>query len=130
MNRELVHAPEAPAAVGPYSHAVVAGGLVFASGQIALDPQTGEVVGDDVATQTRLALENLGRVLAAAGSGLDRAVRLTVYLADLADFAAMNRVYAEFFPADPPARVCVAVRGLPRGALVEIEAVAVASSPA
>ena len=116
----------APAAIGPYSQAVKAGGFVFCSGQIPLDPATGEVAAGGIEAQTRRVLENLSAVLAAAGTGLDRVVKTTVFLADMGEFAAMNAVYAGFFPADPPARAAVEVSALPRGVRVEIEAVAVA----
>ena len=118
-----VHTDRAPAALGPYSQAVVSGGLCFTSGQIALSPETGEIVGVDIASQTRQVLENLCAVLAAAGTSAERVVKTTCYLADIADFAAFNAVYAEYFPGKP-ARSCVAVKDLPRGALVEVEAVA------
>ena len=118
-----VHTDRAPAALGPYSQAVVSGGLCFTSGQIALSPETGEIVGADIETQTRQVLENLCAVLAAAGTSAERVVKTTCYLADMADFAAFNAVYAEYFPGKP-ARSCVAVKDLPRGALVEVEAVA------
>ena len=118
-----VHTDRAPAAVGPYSQAVVSGGLCFTSGQIALSPETGEIVGADITTQTRQVMENLCAVLAAAGASPETVVKTTCYLADIADFAAFNAVYAEYFPGQP-ARSCVAVKDLPRGALVEVEAVA------
>ena len=118
-----IHTNRAPAALGPYSQAVVSGGLCFTSGQIALSPETGEIVGADITTQTRQVLENLCAVLAAAGTSAERVVKTTCYLADIADFAAFNAVYAEYFPGKP-ARSCVAVKDLPRGALVEVEAVA------
>ena len=118
-----IHTDRAPAAVGPYSQAVVSGGLCFTSGQIALSPETGEIVGEDISTQTRQVLENLCAVLAAAGASPETVVKTTCYLADIADFAAFNAVYAEYFPGKP-ARSCVAVKDLPRGALVEVEAVA------
>ena len=118
-----IHTNRAPAALGPYSQAVVSGGLCFTSGQIALSPETGEIVGADIETQTRQVLENLCAVLAAAGTSAERVVKTTCYLADMADFAAFNAVYAEYFPGKP-ARSCVAVKDLPRGALVEVEAVA------
>ncbi len=120
--RETVHAASAPAAVGPYSHAVSAGGLLFCSGQIPLDADTGELVGRTPAEQARRCLENLQAVCSAAGTGLERALRLTVYMTDLAAFAEVNDVYASFFAADPPARVAVGVSALPRGAYVEIDA--------
>ena len=118
-----VHTNRAPAALGPYSQAVVSGGLCFTSGQIALSPETGEIVGEDISTQTRQVLENLCAVLAAAGVSAEKVLKTTCYLADIADFAAFNAVYAEYFPGKP-ARSCVAVKDLPRGALVEVEAVA------
>ena len=118
-----IHTNRAPAALGPYSQAVVSGGLCFTSGQIALSPETGEIVGADIETQTRQVLENLCAVLAAAGTSAERVVKTTCYLADMADFAAFNAVYAEYFPGKP-ARSCVAVKDLPRSALVEVEAVA------
>lgn len=118
-----IHTNRAPAALGPYSQAVVSGGLCFTSGQIALSPETGEIVGVDIASQTRQVLENLCAVLAAAGTAAEKVLKTTCYLADIADFAAFNAVYAEYFPGKP-ARSCVAVKDLPRGALVEVEAVA------
>lgn len=125
-DRAVISTGGAPAAIGPYSQAVVAGGLVFASGQIPLDPATGELVSGGAAAQAERALASLRAVLEAAGSGLHRVVKTTVYLADLADFAAVNAVYAGYFPANPPARSTVQVAALPRGAAVEIEAVALA----
>ncbi|HEY3828892.1 MAG TPA: RidA family protein [Solirubrobacteraceae bacterium] len=122
-SREIVSAPDAPAAIGPYSHAVRAGGLLFCSGQIPLDPATGELVGADAAAQADRCLHNLQAVCAAAGATLSRAVRLTIYMTDLARFAEVNEVYGSFFGEDPPARVTVEVAGLPRGALVEIDAI-------
>ena len=118
-----IHTDRAPAAVGPYSLAVVSSGLCFTSGQIALSPETGEIVGADITPQTRQVMENLCAVLAAAGASPETVVKTTCYLADIADFAAFNAVYAEYFPGKP-ARSCVAVKDLPRGALVEVEAVA------
>lgn len=115
----------APAAVGPYVHAVKAAGLLFCSGQIPLDPATGAIVGDTPAEQARRCLQNLAAVCAAAGTSLDNAVKLTIYLTDMGAFAEVNEAYATFFagPAGPPARVAVAVVALPRGAQVEIDAV-------
>jgi 2-iminobutanoate/2-iminopropanoate deaminase len=125
--REPVSAPGAPPAIGPYSHAVRAGDLLFCSGQIPLDPVTGEITGDDVAAQAARCLENLQAVCAAAGTTLRRAVRVTVYMTDLAQFAAVNEVYAALFAGeDPPARVTVGVAALPKGAQVEIDAVVAA----
>ena len=121
--RKTVNADQAPAAVGPYSHAVSASGLLFCSGQIPLDPASGEIVGDTPAEQARRCLENLQLVCEAAGTTLDRAVRCTVYMIDLAAFAAVNEVYAEFFPSEPPARAAVGVSALPKGAQVEIDAI-------
>lgn len=121
--RESVSAPGAPAAIGPYCHAVRAGELLFCSGQIPLDPVSGEVVGATAAEQARRCLENLQAVCVAAGTTLAQAVRVTVYMTDLERFGEVNEVYGELFPADPPARVTVGVAALPRGALVEIDAV-------
>jgi 2-iminobutanoate/2-iminopropanoate deaminase len=122
-DRETVHAPAAPPAIGPYSHAVRAAGLLFCSGQIPLDPATGELVGETSAEQARRCLENLSEVCAAAGTTLDRAVRLTVYMTDLDAFAAVNEVYGSFFTDQPPARAAVGVAQLPKGAYVEIDAI-------
>jgi len=121
--RETVSAPEAPAAIGPYSHAVRAGELLFCSGQIPLDPASGELVGATAAEQARRCMENLRAVCEAAGGSLQRAVRVTVYMTDLQAFAEVNEVYAGFFSEQPPARVAVGVAALPRGAYVEIDAV-------
>ena len=121
--RETVSAPEAPAAIGPYSHAVRAGELLFCSGQIPLDPASGELVGATAAEQARRCMENLMAVCEAAGASLQRAVRVTVYMTDLQAFAEVNEVYAGFFSEQPPARVAVGVAALPRGAYVEIDAV-------
>jgi 2-iminobutanoate/2-iminopropanoate deaminase len=121
--REIVEVASVPAAIGPYSHAVCAGELLFCSGQIPLDPATGELVGETPAEQARRCLENLRAVCEAAGSTLERAVRLTVYMTDLGAFTEVNEVYATFFPAEPPARVTVGVARLPKGAQVEIDAI-------
>lgn len=121
--RQTVTAPDAPAAIGPYSHAVRAGGLLFCSGQIPLDPESGELEGASAAEQARRCLANLRAVCVAAGTTLERAVRVTIYMTDLERFAEVNEVYAGFFAADPPARVTVGVAALPRGAQVEIDAV-------
>jgi 2-iminobutanoate/2-iminopropanoate deaminase len=121
--RESITAPGAPEAVGPYVHAVRTNGLLFCSGQIPLDPKSGEIVGTTPADQAGRCLENLAAVCAAAGATLGDAVRLTVYLTDMGSFAQVNEVYESFFESDPPARVAIAVAGLPRGALVEIDAV-------
>jgi 2-iminobutanoate/2-iminopropanoate deaminase len=122
-DREIINAPGAPPAIGPYSHAVAAGGLLFCSGQIPLDPAGGELIGADAPAQARRCLENLGAVCEAAGTSLARALRLTVYMTDLSAFAAVNDVYGSFFASEPPARVAIEVAGLPRGALVEIDAI-------
>jgi 2-iminobutanoate/2-iminopropanoate deaminase len=129
LSKSIVHTDRAPAAVGAYSQAVRAGSLVFVSGQIALDPQTGELSGDTAARQARQALTNLAEILKAAGTSLDRVVKCTVMLDSIDDFAAVNAVYAEFFPSDPPARAAYAVAKLPRGALVEIDAIALEQGP-
>jgi 2-iminobutanoate/2-iminopropanoate deaminase len=124
QHREPITAIGAPAAVGPYSHAVRAGGLLFCSGQVALDPATGELVGDTVAEQATRCLQNLQAVCAAAGATLDDTVRCTVYLTDLAGaFAEVNEAYAGFFASHRPARVAIGVAALPKGAQVEIDAI-------
>ena len=115
---------KAPGAVGPYSQAIKAKGFVFCSGQIPLDPKTGEMIGEDVQTQTRQVLKNLEAVLVKAGSSLDRVVKTTVLLTTMDDFVPMNEVYAEVFGDHRPARAAFAAVGLPKGALVEIEAIA------
>ncbi len=121
--REPVTAKDAPAAIGPYVHAIRAGGLLFCSGQIPLDPRTGDLVGATPADQAGRCLENLAAVCQAAGASLGDAVKVTVYMTDLSAFAAVNEVYASFFEASPPARVAIGVAALPRGAQVEIDAV-------
>ena len=113
----------APAAIGPYSHAVSAAGLLFCSGQIPLDPETGELIGETPAEQASQCLRNLAAVCAAAGASLADAVRMTVYLTDMGAFVAVNEAYGEFFQADPPARVAIGVAALPKGAQVEIDAI-------
>ncbi|HJX92240.1 MAG TPA: RidA family protein [Pyrinomonadaceae bacterium] len=119
-----VQTESAPAAIGPYSQAIRANGFVYVSGQIPIDPQTGEFVAGGVREQTEQVLKNLSAVLRAAGSGLEQVVKTTVFLADMKEFAAMNEVYSKFFAGEPPARATVAAAGLPRDARVEIEAVA------
>jgi 2-iminobutanoate/2-iminopropanoate deaminase len=116
---------DAPAAIGPYSQAVRAGGLVFLSGQIPLDPTTGQIVAGDITAQADRVMKNLGAILAAAGLGFGDVVRTTIYLADLTHFSAVNEVYARFFAAPYPARVTVQVAALPRASLVEIDAIAI-----
>lgn len=124
MDRTVVRTTDAPAAVGPYSQAIVAAGMVFASGQIPLDPATGQVVEGDIGVMTRRVLMNLEAVLKASGSSLAQTVKITVFLADMNDFQAMNAVFAEFFPTTPPARSTVQVSRLPRDVRVEIDAIA------
>jgi 2-iminobutanoate/2-iminopropanoate deaminase len=121
--REIVEAVGAPPAIGPYSHAVRASGLLFCSGQIPLDPQSGELVGATAAEQAQRCLENLSEVCAAAGTSLKQAVRLTIYTTQLSAFAEINEVYGSFFTEAPPARAAVGVAELPKGALVEIDAI-------
>jgi 2-iminobutanoate/2-iminopropanoate deaminase len=122
--RTPVKTDKAPSAIGPYSQAIKAGGFVFASGQIAIDPQTGEFISGSVAEQTEQVMKNLSALLQASGSSLAHVVKTTVFLADMKDFPVMNEVYAKFFTSEPPARATVAAAGLPRDARVEIEAVA------
>lgn len=124
MARTVIATPGAPGAIGPYSQAIRAGNLVFCSGQIALDPSTGQIVEGDVAAQTRQVLDNLGAVLGAAGSGWHQVVKTTIYLADMNDFGAVNAVYAERVGDEPPARATVEVSRLPRDVRVEIDAIA------
>lgn len=119
-----IHTNQAPAAIGPYSQAVKVGSLVFVSGQIPVDPATGEFAGPDIETQTHQSLKNLKAILEEAGSGLDKVVKTTVFLQDMKDFAAMNGVYAQYFKEPFPARAAVQVGRLPKDALVEIECVA------
>jgi len=124
MNKQIIRTDRAPKAIGPYEQAIKVGEFVYASGQIPLDPKTGNLVEGEIKVQTRRALENLKAVLEAAGSSLDRVVKTTVFLKNIADFAAMNEVYAEYLGAAKPARSTVAVADLPRGALVEIDLIA------
>jgi 2-iminobutanoate/2-iminopropanoate deaminase len=123
--KEEIKTPRAPRAIGPYSQGVKTKGLVFVSGQIPLDPETGELVNSGIGGQTRRVLENLRAVLEAAGAGLDSVVKTTVYLSDLSEFNEMNEVYGEFFKAPYPARATVEVKGLPKGVAIEIDAMAV-----
>jgi 2-iminobutanoate/2-iminopropanoate deaminase len=126
MQRTQVKTEHAPAAIGPYSQAIKAGGMVFAAGQIPLDPATGQIVSGGIQEQTERVLENVRSVLAAAGSSFEAVVKTTVFLKSMSDFAAMNEVYSRYFTGVAPARSTVAVADLPRGALVEIECIALA----
>lgn len=121
---EIIATDKAPAAIGPYSQAVKSGGLLFCSGQIPLCPATGEMVSGDIRQETEQVMKNLGAVLAAAGTGFDRVVKATIYLVDMADFPQVNEIYGSYFSGTKPARATVAVAALPRGAQVEIDAVA------
>ena len=122
-HREPVNAPNAPEAIGPYVHAVKAGGLLFCSGQIPLDPRTGDTVGSTPADQAGRCLENLAAVCQAAGASLGDAVKVTIYMTDMSAFASVNEVYSSFFESSPPARVAIGVAALPRGVQVEMDAV-------
>ena len=122
--REIISTKDAPQAIGPYSQAIKANGFVFTSGQIAIDPSTQQVVAGDVAAQTERVLRNLSEILEAAGSGLGKVVRCTVFLKNMNDFAAMNQVYAKYFSSAPPARSTVEVARLPKDVLVEIDVIA------
>ena len=126
MPREIVSTDAAPRAIGPYSQAIRAGGFLFLSGQVALDPRTGQLVGSDIKQQTRQVLGNVRAILEAAGSSLRQVVKCTVFLADMNDFGPMNEEYGSFFQDQPPARTTVQVAKLPRGALVEIDVIALA----
>ena len=122
--REVISTEGAPKAIGPYSQAIRAGGLLFTSGQVAIDPATQQVIAGDVAAQTERVLKNLGAVLQASGSGFEKVLRCTVFLKNMGDFAAMNEVYARYFTSAPPARSTVEVARLPKDVLVEIDAIA------
>jgi len=125
--KRIISAKNAPAAAGPYSHAVEAGGILFVSGQVALDPATGKLINGGIREQTEQALRNIGAILKAAGYSYADVVKSTVLLSNIEDFKTMNEVYSKFFPSDQPARVAYAVKELPLGALIEIEAIAVKS---
>lgn len=127
MERQIIATERAPKALGPYSQAVCAGAFIFCAGQVPLDPATGKLIAGDIQAQTRRVLQNLSAVLEAANSSLSRVVKTIVFLANLDDFKLMNETYAEFFPSAPPARATVQVARLPAGALVEIEAIALAN---
>jgi 2-iminobutanoate/2-iminopropanoate deaminase len=122
--KQIIQTEQAPKAIGPYSQAIKSNGFVFASGQIPINPETGEFVAGGITEQTEQVIKNLSRVLEAAGSGLNRIVKTTVFLADMEEFAAMNEVYGKFFSEEPPARATVEAARLPRDARVEIEAIA------
>ena len=124
MNRRTIQTDGAPKPIGPYSQAVAAGGFLYCSGQIPLDPASGDMVTGDMGVQTRRVLDNLKAVLASAGAALSDSVKLTVYLADMADFQAVNRVFEEYFPQDPPARAVVQAGALPKGARLELDCIA------
>ena len=124
MKLEILHSDRAPAAIGPYSQAVKCGSMLFCSGQIPLDPATGEMVSGDVTVQAERVMNNIAAVLTTAGIGFDDVVKTTIFLVDMADFAAVNVVYGNRFPSHKPARSTVAVKSLPRGALLEIEVIA------
>ena len=127
MKKEIVSTKDAPAAIGPYSQAIKAAGLVFISGQIPLDPASGEITGDSIEAQTERVIKNLEAVLNAAGSDLDKVIKTTIYLTDLSDFAVVNEIYGSYFNDAPPARATVEVSGLPKGVKVEIDAIALAA---
>jgi len=125
MEKKVVNTDQAPAAIGPYSQAVKVGEMVFVSGQIPIDPATGDIVQGDIKAQTRQVLTNLNAVLTAAGSSLEKTVKTTVYITNMDEFSQVNEVYGEFFTDQPPARACVEVSRLPKGVAVEIDAIAV-----
>lgn len=125
MSMKSIHTNQAPAAIGPYSQAIEANGMIFASGQIPIDPDTGQFVEGGIQEQTRQALTNARNILQAAGTDMENVIKTTVYLSDINNFAAMNEVYAQFFTEPFPARSAVAVKDLPKGALVEIEVLAI-----
>jgi 2-iminobutanoate/2-iminopropanoate deaminase len=126
VEKKVISTDQAPEAIGPYSQAIAVGDHVFCSGQVPLDPASGELVEGNVATQTRRCLENLGAVLEAAGTSFERVAKVTAYLVDMGDFPEFNEVYGQFFSPDPPARATVGVAGLPKGARVEVECIALA----
>ena len=124
LEKKVIQSEKAPKAIGPYSVAIESGGFVFCAGQTGINPATGDLVSADLEAQTRQVLTNLKHVLEAAGTGLDKVVKTTVFLRDMADFPKMNAIYAEYFSTNPPARSTIAVAGLPKGGIVEIEAIA------
>ena len=123
-DKKVIHSDNAPAAIGPYSQAIVSNGMVYCSGQIGLKAEDGSLAGSDIETQTRQVMKNLGEVLKAAGSGFEKVVKCSIFLADMGDFAVVNAIYGEYFQVDPPARETVAVRTLPKNVLVEISCIA------
>ena len=125
MKKEIISTDQAPGAIGPYSQAVKIGEMVFVSGQIPIDPLSGNLIEGDIKTQTRQVLKNVTAVLSAAGTSLDGVVKTTVFITNMNDFSLMNEVYAEFFTSMPPARACVEVSRLPKDVLVEVEAIAI-----
>jgi 2-iminobutanoate/2-iminopropanoate deaminase len=125
MSNIAIHTDNAPAAIGPYSQAIQAGNTIYVSGQLPIDPATGAFAGEDITAQTRQSLTNMKNILQQAGADMCDVVKTTVLLADIADFAAMNAVYAEFFTENCPARACFAAKALPKGALVEIETICI-----
>ncbi len=124
MRKQVIHSSDAPQAIGPYSQAVRVGNLVFLSGQIPLDPASGNIVDGDIVVQTRRVMDNLGAVLRAAGASFAEVVKSTIFMADLGHFSKMNEVYGSYFPSEPPARATVQVGALPRGVLIEIDMIA------
>ena len=124
MDKKVISTAEAPEAIGPYSQAIQAGDVLYCSGQVALDPSSGELVGASVSEQTKRCLENLKAVVEEGGSGFDRVVKVTAYLTDIKDFPEFNEVYGQYFSQDPPARATVGVAALPKGARVEVDCVA------
>jgi len=124
LEKKVIRSEKAPKAIGPYSVAIESGGFVFCAGQTGINPVTGELVSADLEAQTRQVLTNLKNVLEASGTSLDKVVKTTVFLRDMADFPKMNAIYAEYFSSNPPARSTIAVAGLPKGGIVEIEAIA------
>jgi 2-iminobutanoate/2-iminopropanoate deaminase len=126
MRMETIHTDKAPAAIGPYSQAIRSSGFVFVSGQIPIDPQTGEVVSGGFADQARQSLENLKQILIASGTGIEKVVAVDVFMTDIAQFAAFNEVYGTYFSDNKPARVVVEVKGLPKGVMVEVKCIAIA----
>lgn len=129
MEKTIIKTEKAPAAIGPYEQGIRAGSLVFSSGQIPINPETNELVTGSIEEETRQVLKNLSEVLQAGGSSLDNAIKITVYLKDISEFARMNEIYQSFFAKNKPARSCVEVSGLPKGVSVEMDAVAIVGDP-